>query len=122
MSQNIFADLLDHVLDTDNVRNHEKYLQGRVTSGSVFGKEASLRVQYCVGGFFVEGWIHNMKIRMYGAVYGGYHIYFCHVSETIDEVNTKGNYTHGGLPRTNWKKDLLELVEQKINEFPAEAA
>lgn len=120
MSQNIFVEVLEHVLNTDNVQNHAKFLQGRVISGSICGKEAELRVQYCVGGFFVEGWIDNMKIRMYGDVYSFYKVYFCHISDSMVEVDHGGNYRQGMLPRTNWKEELVDLVKQKITEFPAE--
>lgn len=117
MSDNIFVDMLDHFLDEANVRDPNKYLHGRVTNGKAFETEAQLRTQYCNGGLFVEGWIGNMKVRMYGRLYGGWDLYFGHISEAIDESTDTLHHATGGLPRQSWKEDILEVVEEKLKHF-----
>lgn len=119
MSDNIFADAVDHFLETLNARDPSKYLQGRVTNGTAFAHDAQLRTQYCVGSMFVEGWIGNMKVRMYGNISYKWYIYFGHISEGIDENNQK-HYASGKVLQHDTREVILAAVEENLNFFLAQ--
>lgn len=115
-----FQDLLDYVFDEANMYKKEKYLGGRVMNGTAFDKETQLRLQYCVGGFFVEGWIDNTKLRIYGHINNGWVAYYCHASDVIDEGAVNGTFKATCLGRNNSKETLRRETLKHVHIFSKE--
>jgi len=86
---NKFVDYLAYVFDESNRYKREKYTGGRTLNGFAFDLECSIRVQYCVGSSYAEGWIGNLKFRIYICPLKGYRAYTCKGDEVIDEQDGK---------------------------------
>lgn len=110
-ANDIVVDCLDYAFDASNINKKEKYTGGRTMNGHAFGTEASLRLQYCVGGFFIEGWAGAIKFRVYGNVRDELETWVCHIchlNDVIDEKNTK--LTFGGVFQTELHDQLRKAI------------
>lgn len=100
---NQFLEYVDYVFDESNKYKREKYTGGRTLNGFAYAQECSIRVQYCVGSSYAEGWIGNLKFRIYICPLKGYRAFTCLGDEVIDEVN--GNKNIGTT-----KEELIEYI------------
>lgn len=106
---NQFLEYVDYVYDGANKYKREKYTGGRTLNGFAFEQECSIRVQYCVGSSYTEGWIGNLKFRIYICPLEGFRAYVCKGDEVIDEVN--------GKQRTGrTKAELMLFITESLND------
>lgn len=71
----VFTDFIKHITNPDHVWNHEKYVGSRTLNGSEHGIESSVRFQYCRGNAFAEGYVGNLKFRIYYSDLQGFQMY-----------------------------------------------
>lgn len=110
-ANDIVVNFLDYVFDRDNIYKKEKYTGGRTMNGRAFGTEASMRLQYCMGGFFAEGWAGEIKFRIYGNIRDereAWACHICHLNDVIDEKNL--DLAFGGV----LQRELHEQLEKVI--------
>lgn len=110
-ANDIVVDCLNYAFDASNIYKKEKYTGGRTMNGHSFGTEASLRLQYCMGGFFVEGWAGAIKFRIYGNGINEVQVWWlhvCHLNDVIDEKNSKLGYS--GATKAELLAQLKELI------------
>jgi len=67
----------DHVFNPNNVWDPEQYIQNRTMSGKLTGhcSDSSLRMQYCHGNSYAEGYLGDTAIRIFGSNLQGYQIW-----------------------------------------------
>lgn len=93
--KDILVKILDHVFNPNFFYDQEKFLGGRTVNGEAFGYEASIRAQYCCGGFFIEGWAGGMRFRIYGNTCLSWRAYtesiHCNINENVNEYTDQNN-------------------------------
>lgn len=108
---NIFLEYVDYVFDDKNKYKREKYLGNRIMNGTAYSLEASIRLQYCVGSSYAEGWIGNLKFRIYICPYIGYRAFACNADEVIDENTLAEGSRH---KVGNSRESLLEFITHEL--------
>lgn len=111
----LVKEFTDYVMNPDNIYKKEMYTGGRVMNSTAFGKEAHMRMQYCAGGYFAEGWIDGMKFRIYGQVTGGWRAAVCHADDVINEHDPDGHHTGGSTA-----EELIVWLTNKFQEITGE--
>lgn len=81
----------DHAFNPQNVWDPEQFIQGRTMNGKLEGTEAdsSLRMQYCHGNSYAEGYLNASAIRIFGSHLQGYQIWIFPLGENFHEVQSK---------------------------------
>lgn len=67
---------VDYVTNKDHIRNHEKYLMSRCERGTESGLEAWIKFQYVFGRAFGEGYVGNLKFRVYYDFDTGFELFY----------------------------------------------
>lgn len=81
-------DIFEKFINSVNVNavdpfNPEVQITSRTIQGFAFGLEANFQVRYCCGGYYMGGWIGQMKFR----IYGNYNGWVCYTSPIDDNLD-----------------------------------
>lgn len=72
---NVLAEFALYVSNKANTWQPERYLPKRVLNGQAFGKESSLSFQYVLGNAYLEGYIGDVRLRIFYRDLQGFQVY-----------------------------------------------
>lgn len=117
----VFTDFIKHITNPDHVWNHEKYVGSRNLSGSEAGMESSVRFQYCHGNAFAEGYVGNLKFRIYYSQLQGFQVYVKHLNADLpvqDAVSRPVTFHPDGSGISNtYNPNKLDIIQWVVNHF-----
>lgn len=111
----VFTDFINHIIAPDHVWNREKYIGSRTMNGSENGMESSVRFQYCRGNAFAEGYVGNLKFRIYYSHLQGFQVY-------IQHIELKGEITEDTPPKLcspngTGNGEIKEIISYFVNHY-----
>lgn len=112
----VITEAIMYVFNKNYVNKSEKYTGGRTLSAKAFGGESVLRIQYVYGSFFIDGYIENMKLRVYGnSVANTWKCFTCPMGDVINEEPIlPGNQSaHSATNLYNFIKEQYSIYKDK---------